>query len=54
VDKLSDINAGQTVTVQEGKGIVASKAYSAAPVRKPVATKVAKLGPAVVSPHPHQ
>jgi hypothetical protein len=28
VDKLSNINAGQTVTVQEGKGIVRSRAYS--------------------------
>jgi hypothetical protein len=54
VDKLNNINAGQTVTVQEGKGIIASKAYGAAPVRKPVATKVAKLAPAVVSPNTHQ
>ena len=29
VDKLSNINAGQTVTVQEGKGIVSTRAYSA-------------------------
>jgi hypothetical protein len=28
VDKLSNINAGQTVTVQEGKGAVSSRAYS--------------------------
>jgi enediyne biosynthesis protein E4 len=28
VDKLSNINAGQTITVQEGKGIVANRAYS--------------------------
>jgi enediyne biosynthesis protein E4 len=27
VDKLSNIGAGETVTIQEGKGIVASKAY---------------------------
>ena len=27
IDKLSDINAGQTVTVQEGKGVVASRVY---------------------------
>jgi hypothetical protein len=27
VDKLSNINAGQTVTVQEGKGVIASRAY---------------------------
>ena len=27
IDKLSNVNAGQTVTVQEGKGIVANRAY---------------------------
>jgi hypothetical protein len=27
VDKLSNINAGQTVTVQEGKGVIVSRAY---------------------------
>jgi len=27
VDKLSNINAGQTVTVEEGKGVVANKPY---------------------------
>jgi hypothetical protein len=30
VDKLSNIDAGQTVTVQEGKGIIAKRAYSKA------------------------
>ena len=34
VDKLSNINAGQTITVQEAKGVVASKDYS-----KPTAFK---------------
>ena len=29
VDKLANIKAGQTVTVQEGKGIVATRPYSA-------------------------
>ena len=29
-DKLSNVNAGQTVTAQEGKGIVSSRAYGAA------------------------
>ncbi|HKT90482.1 MAG TPA: CRTAC1 family protein, partial [Candidatus Sulfotelmatobacter sp.] len=29
VDKLSNVEAGQTVTVQEGKGIVGNRAYSA-------------------------
>jgi hypothetical protein len=33
VDKLSNINAGQTITVQEGKGVVATKPYAkSAPV----------------------
>jgi len=27
VDKLSDINAGQTVTIQEGKGVISSRSY---------------------------
>lgn len=29
VDKLSNVGAGQTITVQEGKGIVGNRAYSA-------------------------
>jgi hypothetical protein len=29
VDKLKDVNAGQTITVQEGKGVIASRPYSA-------------------------
>jgi hypothetical protein len=29
VDKLANVNAGQTVTVQEGKGIVGTRAYTA-------------------------
>ena len=33
VDKLSNINAGQTVTVQEGKGVIASRAYGKTQVR---------------------
>jgi hypothetical protein len=41
VDKLANVGAGQTVTVQEGKGIVASRAYGAA--KKPASAKVAKL-----------
>jgi len=28
VDKLSNVNAGQTVTVEEGKGIVNTRAYA--------------------------
>jgi len=34
VDKLSNIDAGQTVTVQEGKGIIAKRAYGKASARK--------------------
>ncbi len=30
VDKLSKIDAGQTITVQEGKGVIASRPYSSA------------------------
>jgi hypothetical protein len=30
VDKLSNINAGQTVTVEEGKGVIANREYSKA------------------------
>ena len=41
-DKLNNVNASQTVTVQEGKGIVASRAYSA-PVKKAAANKVAQV-----------
>jgi len=41
-DKLTNVNAGETVTVQEGKGIVASRAYGAA-LKEPAPSKVAKL-----------
>jgi hypothetical protein len=27
IDKLSNLNAGQTVTVQEGKGVIANRPY---------------------------
>ncbi|OLE56857.1 MAG: RNA-binding protein [Chloroflexi bacterium 13_1_20CM_2_59_7] len=30
VDKLSNLNSGQTVTIQEGKGVIASRAYGKA------------------------
>ncbi len=33
VDKLTNVNAGQTVTVQEGKGIVSARAYGSPPKR---------------------
>jgi hypothetical protein len=42
VDKLSNINASQTITVQEAKGVIASRGYGRAP-KRPVATKVARL-----------
>jgi hypothetical protein len=41
-DKLTSVNAGQTVRVEEGKGIVSSRAYGPA-AKKPVASRVAKL-----------
>jgi hypothetical protein len=31
VDKLSNVNAGQTVTVEEGKGVISTRAYSPPP-----------------------
>jgi hypothetical protein len=36
VDKLSNVNAGQTVTVEEGKGVTTNRLYgkAAAPVGK--------------------
>jgi len=41
-DKLAGVSAGQTITVEEGKGIVGSRAYRAT-TKKPMATKVARL-----------
>ena len=41
-DKLANINAGKTITVEEGKGIVASRAYGPA-AKRPIASKLAKL-----------
>jgi hypothetical protein len=43
VDKLSDVNAGQTVTVQEGKGIVNSRPYGKTKTGAP-ATGVKRAG----------
>ena len=39
LDRLSNVNAGQTVTVQEGKGIVGNRPYSkpTAPTEKRLA-----------------
>jgi hypothetical protein len=36
VDKLSNVNAGQTVTVQEGKGIVSARPYNSTHVYRAV------------------
>jgi hypothetical protein len=44
-DKLTNVNAGQTVTVQEGKGVVGSRAYGTAG-KKFMPMKVAKLATA--------
>jgi hypothetical protein len=41
-ETLSNVNAGQLITVQEGKGIVGSRAYGS-PGKKPAVNKVAKL-----------
>jgi hypothetical protein len=41
-DKLTNVNAGQTVTIQEGKGIVAVRAYGILG-KKPLPTKVARI-----------
>jgi enediyne biosynthesis protein E4 len=37
IDKLTNVNAGQTVTVEEGKGVVSARAYAPPPVRKQLA-----------------
>jgi enediyne biosynthesis protein E4 len=42
VDKLANVSAGQTITVQEGKGIINARSYGAA-AKSPVAAKVARL-----------
>jgi hypothetical protein len=50
-DKLANVSAGQTIAMQEGKGIAASRAYGAA-AKRPAVSKVAKLastGQAVVT-----
>ena len=41
-DKVSNVNAGQTVTVEEGKGVVSSRAYGPG-TKKAAPTKLAKL-----------
>jgi hypothetical protein len=41
VDKLANVNAGQTVTVQEGKGVISSRLYNKARSAPAIAAKVA-------------
>ena len=41
-DKLANVNAGQTITVQEGKGIASTRAYGPT-TKRPIATKVATV-----------
>ncbi|HZR59147.1 MAG TPA: CRTAC1 family protein [Terriglobales bacterium] len=48
VDKLSNINAGQTITVEEGKGVISTRAYSK-PLAAPVHQAIAKSATPVVS-----
>jgi hypothetical protein len=42
VDKLSNISAGQTVTIQEGKGIMASRPYAKQPIGRSTTSVVTK------------
>jgi hypothetical protein len=35
LDKLSNINAGQTITVEEGKGVINARAYGSRPGSPP-------------------
>jgi hypothetical protein len=41
VDKLANVNAGQTITVQEGKGVISSRLYNKARSAPAMAAKVA-------------
>jgi hypothetical protein len=41
VDKLANVNAGQTVTVQEGKGVISSRLYNKARSPRAMAAKAA-------------
>ncbi len=41
VDKLANVNAGQTVTVQEGKGVIASRLYNKAQSPRAMTAKAA-------------
>jgi hypothetical protein len=47
VDKLSNVSAGQTITVEEGKGVISSRLYSK-PVAGPVHQAIAKSATPVV------
>src|SRR6185437_253750 len=41
-DKLQNVNAGQAITVEEGKGIVAARTYGPTP-KRPLPSKLAKF-----------
>ena len=43
LDKLSNINAGQTVTVEEGKGIIANRPYAKPIARQEITLSQRKL-----------
>jgi hypothetical protein len=47
VDKFSNINAGQTITIEEGKGVVSSRSYSK-PTSGPMHQAIAKSATPVV------
>jgi enediyne biosynthesis protein E4 len=42
VEKLSDVSAGQTVTIEEDKGVVGTRAYGKRPALRTAPVKVAK------------
>ncbi|MGZ4814762.1 MAG: CRTAC1 family protein, partial [Terriglobales bacterium] len=46
VDRLSNVDAGQTITVQEGKGLIGSRKYSSRAPSNPVAAVIRKAAPA--------
>jgi enediyne biosynthesis protein E4 len=53
VDKLSNVNAGQTITVEEGKGIVSSRPYNKPFNGPPRQTMANSATPVVPATRPH-
>jgi hypothetical protein len=47
IDKFSNVNAGQTVTIEEGKGVISSRSYSK-PTSGPMHQAIAKSATPVV------